>query len=445
MSLRLTTEDEKRIVRARLQSCRNGRQPHSFSLRLQPLRDRQTSGAKAQQKLEVFSAWLSPHRAESGAMGTPVKPCPDGLRRSSFRAESLSLGGNQRGVALLAVLWLAVALSAMALATSYLVRTEVDAASNQIEAQQSYFLARGGIEASIDSIARSTFASPPARGGGPKPEFLPGQRWLRYEFPGGSCIVEVVPENAKLNLNIAPAVQLAALFRALGVSPAESAELGAAIVDWRSPRVSDAGSVFDAYYAGLPQPYKARHATLEDIEELLLVKGMSRELFFGRLEERSAGGWRRRPPLADLLTTEATGSAVNPNYALSEVLLALPGWDEATASSVIAIRETTPFQSVSELQAVAPFMAATGGISSLTVAQGPVYTLTATCSLPDSPSRRSVRTLVEIASNQPLYHQVLAWWDNWPFPHEAPQTLRNQAAGEQAGTMNSERENRGRL
>ena len=188
------------------------------------------------------------------------------------------LTGKQRGVALLAVLWLAVALSAMALATSYLVRTEVDAARNQMEAQQSYFLARGGIEAAIDSVARSSLAPPPATGeAGPRPEFLPGQRWLRYEFPGGRCVVEVVPENAKLNVNLAPAAQLAALFRALGVSPTESADLAAAIVDWRSPRVSDVGSVFDAFYAGLPRPYKARHAALEHIEELLLVKGMSRE------------------------------------------------------------------------------------------------------------------------------------------------------------------------
>ena len=79
MRLRLTTEDEKRIVRARLQSCRNGFPIHFISLRLQPLRDRQTSGAKAQQKTPVYSAWL--------------KPCPDGgLGRSPFGAERLFSG-----------------------------------------------------------------------------------------------------------------------------------------------------------------------------------------------------------------------------------------------------------------------------------------------------------------------------------------------------------------
>ena len=351
---------------------------------------------------------------------------------------------QQKGIALLAVLWLSVALSAMALATSYLVRTEIEAARNQIEAQQSYFLARGGIEAAIDSIARSGFAAPPAQGeASHRPEFLAGQRWLRYEFPGGRCAVEVAPENAKLNINQSPPEQLEALFRALGLSPAESADLAAAMVDWRSPRVSDAGSVFDAFYAGLPRPYKARHAALEHIEELLLVKGMGREMFFGRLEEKPEGGWRRRPPLTDLLTTEATGGAVNPNYAPLEVLLALPGWDEAAATSVIAVREATPLESWNEVQAAAPFAVAAGGIALLTLAQGPVYTLTATCSVPDSAARRSVRALVEIAPNQPLYHQILGWWDNWPFAPEPPPALRSsQSVGGPAPTTYSERRNR---
>lgn len=340
---------------------------------------------------------------------------------------------KQTGVALLAVLWLTVALSAMALATSYLVRTEVEAAGNRIEAAQGYFLARGAVEAAVDSMARSTFLPPAASGGtGPRPEFVAGQRWLRYDFPGGRCVVEVVPENAKLNVNFASPEQLAALFRALGVSPAESAELGRAIEDWRSPRLSEQGSVFDAYYAGLPRPYRARHAPLEQLEELLPVKGMSRELFFGGMEETREGEWLRRPPLADLLTVAVTGGAINPNYAPQEVLVSLPGWDAANAAEVLAVRERTPFESPGEVAAVAPSIADGNASSSLTIAQGPFYTLTATCSQSDSPDspestdsmvRRSVRALVEIASNRPLYHQVMAWWDDWPFPNEPPEAL----------------------
>jgi len=338
--------------------------------------------------------------------------------------QTMSFPEKQRGVALLAVLWLTVALSAMALATSYLVRTEVEAAGNRIEAAQDYFLARGAIEVAVHAIARSAFLSPDARGGlGVIPEFVRGQRGLRYDFAGGRCAVEVVPENAKLNVNVAPPEQLAVLFLALGVSPAESAALAQAIVDWRSPRSSEQGSVFDAYYAALPQPYRARHAMLEQLEELLPVRGMSRELFFGRVEETPEGGWRMRPPLADLLTVATIGGAVNPNYAPEEVLVSLPGWDAAAAANVVALRGGAPFESPGELEALAPSRGAGEAAASLTLGQGPFYTLTATCSQPDSRVRRSVRALVEIAANRPLYHQVLGWWDAWPFPNEPPEAL----------------------
>lgn len=329
---------------------------------------------------------------------------------------------KQTGVALLAVLWLTVALSALAFATAYLVRTEVEAAANRIEAAQGAFLARGAIEAAVDTIARSTFLSPAARGeAAATPEFVAGQRWLPYEFPGGRCVVEVVPENAKLNVNFAPPEQLAGLFRALGLGAAESAELALAIEDWRLPRISDAGSVFDAYYAALSPPYRAGHAPLGQLEELLLVKGMTRELFFGRLEELRAGGWQKRSPLADLLTVSGAGGAVNVNYAPLEVLLALPGWNEAAATTVMRVRERTPFESLSEIEALAP---AAGGANLATVS-GSFYMLTATCVPGDGTARRSVRALLEITPNQPLYHQVLGWWENWPFPNEPPEALRS--------------------
>ena len=53
--------------------------------------------------------------------------CGNEKSRSRFRDED-------RGVALLAVLWLSVALSLIAMTTAYLVRTEAAAVSNHVEA-----------------------------------------------------------------------------------------------------------------------------------------------------------------------------------------------------------------------------------------------------------------------------------------------------------------------
>ena len=332
------------------------------------------------------------------------------------------LAQNQRGVALLAVLWLTGALSVMALATAYLVRTEVEAVTNQIEAQRSFYLARGGVEAAVYSMAQSAMVSlSTGEGSARQAEFVPGQRWLRYEFPGGSAVVEVVPETAKFNINLISAEQLAALFASLGLGANESLELAAAIVDWRSPRTSDVGSLFDLYYAGLPQPYRARHAPLEQLEELLPVKGMSRELFFGRIEETPEGQWRQHPALADLLTTEVTAGAVNPNYAAYEVLRVLPGWTDTAATAVIRARAVAPFRSLGELEAAVPQISTMVGLAPLTLAQGPVYTLTATGFLPHSKVRRSVRAVARVGLNLPLYHLVLAWWNDWPAPNKMPE------------------------
>ncbi len=326
---------------------------------------------------------------------------------------------TQRGVALLAVLWLAVALSFMGMATAHLVRTEVEATANRSDWQREYYLARGGIEAAIYSIANYNPALPsPANG--LESRYVPGKRWIEYRFASGSSTVEVVPESAKLNVNSAPPEQLAALFAALGLPPERSRQLAEAIVDWRSPRTSDVPSSLDLYYTGLPQPYVARHAPLEELDELLPVRGMSRDLFFGHAERTVEGRWQQWPPLADLLTADVSATVVNPNFAAYEVLRSLPGWNDAMARAVIAARALAPFSSLDELNSAVPGMSATGALAYIAFAQGPVYTMTATGFLPNSGVRRSVRAIVLIDRRLPLYHRILGWWDEWPTPGELP-------------------------
>lgn len=333
-----------------------------------------------------------------------------------MRAETNQPSSLQKGVALLAVLWLAVALSLMALATAQMVRTEVQALSNQMEWQRGYYLARGGLEAAIYSIAAyQPNLAAPSPGPETPAQFLPGKRWLQFEFPGGSCTVEIVPENAKLDVNQAAPEQLAALFEAVGLSETDSLDLAAAIADWRAPRASDAASIFDQFYSGLSDPYPARHAPIEQLEELLPVRGMSRDLFFGRLEKSPEGRWQKTPGLADLLTVGPV-SGTNPNFAPFEVLRSLPGWNREMANAVLSARAKAPFRSIDDFQMALPGFTDPARIQLLTVDQGPIYTLTATGSVGAFGVRRSVRARVVMDSSVPVAHRVLAWWDEWPWP-----------------------------
>ncbi len=321
---------------------------------------------------------------------------------------------GQQGVALLAVLWLTVALSVIAMTTAALVRTEAAAVTNRLESERGYYLARGGVEAAIFAMLYPSSAQPGAVAAAD--EYRPGQRSIRFDSADGFVVVEIVPENAKLSINAAPAEQLAALFALLGEAPESSRQLADAIADWRAPKRSSLTSPFDLFYSALPEPYSAPHTGFQELDELLAVKGMSRELFFGRLIQTPEGSWRRLPPLADLLTTEPNSYGINLNYAPAEVLRAQPGWDAALVEQVVRARAETAFASLAQMQAAVPRLATVSSLTRLTLTPYMVYTLTATAWLRDSSVPvRTVRARVRMDRSLPLAHRTLAWWNDWPW------------------------------
>ncbi|MBI3933523.1 MAG: general secretion pathway protein GspK [Acidobacteria bacterium] len=320
---------------------------------------------------------------------------------------------RQRGVALLAVLWLSVALTMIAMTTAYLVRTEASAVGNHMEAERAALLAQGAVQAAVYAILHPTGNPTPVAGEASlTQQFRPGQRWIHFDFGQGSAEVEVIPENAKININLATPEQLEALFALLGMPVNQSQELAAAIADWRSPRASSISTPFDLFYANLPQPYEARHAPLEQLEELLAVKGMSRDLFFGQFVETSEEAWKRTPPLPDLLTTEPFFGGVNVHYAPYEVLRVLPGWDESLARAVVEARSRI---APGTLMVSVPGLSGAMSVSPVTFSTGLTYTLTATAQMRDSGVRHSVRARIRFDRSLPMGYQVTAWWQDWPW------------------------------
>ena len=90
-------------------------------------------------------------------------------------------------------------------------------------------------------------------------------------------------EESKLNINKADSASLERFFKSgLGLNEIEAQELAASIVDWRdgdSALSLPLGSAEDTYYRNLQYPYEAKDADFEVIDELLLVKGVSVEIF----------------------------------------------------------------------------------------------------------------------------------------------------------------------
>ena len=203
-------------------------------------------------------------------------------------------GNNQRGGALLAVLWLSVALATIAFAVATRVRAETERSSTLVDGMRAHYLAEGAIQRMIVANLR-------------RQAFLPSAQ--RLEFAEGSAVVEIIPESARLNINLAPPDVLARLLMALGATPPQAAETTAAIVDWRTGAGLGTVSAFDSYYLQQAPSFLARHASIEEVEELLFVKGMTPELFYGDAVRDAAGRLRSGGGFRDCVSTQgALGS-----------------------------------------------------------------------------------------------------------------------------------------
>ena len=316
-----------------------------------------------------------------------------------------------RGSALLMVLWLTAALSAIAFAVASNVRGETERTSTDVEGLRAYYLATGAVERAISWVDWG----PGHRNPDGTPVFFnPPMPFIHYQFPAGVADVELIPESAKLNINSAPPDQLARLLAALAVTPDRAGMIVQGILDWRAPTPGGAFTDFDQYYLSLTPSFRSRHASFEEIEELLLVRGVTPELFYGGYDKGPDGNLLPRPGLKDCLSVYG-GSAVYDINTVAAPVMVAAGLAPQTAALIVAMRQQKPFLKQEEINAV-PEIGAAGGHIGLGASQYLTIRATAAARLPNgrlSDVKRSVAALIMYFGQQytPSFH-ILRWYDN---------------------------------
>lgn len=213
-----------------------------------------------------------------------------------------------------------VLLTTLAVAITAAVRVELLASRSALERTQALFLAEAGInraraillyeDVSVDSLQDPW---------GPdyeEPLYLPRDLGL------GTYQVRVIDASGRINVNQA---SHQTLFNLTGDS-----DIAAAIIDWRDPddEARPGGAEWE-YYQALPSPYLPRNGAFQSLGELLLVKGMTPELFFGTPDA---------PGLADLLSVESVSLNVNA-FGQSRIgLNSFRQWDEGAFRDQIMAR-----------------------------------------------------------------------------------------------------------
>jgi general secretion pathway protein K len=334
---------------------------------------------------------------------------------------------SQKGIALVLVLWVLTLLSVIAGQFCHAMRTEVNITRNFKESTQAYYVARAGMSRTLTELIRNQIFPDEnefeaIEGEEPKQRLRINVENPEEEFKGGKFSVWIENESGKINLNGADRNVLMMMLNGLELDEDEKETIVDSILDWRdSDDLHRLNGAESDYYQSLENPYECKNADFDSIEELLLVKGVTSEIFYGGLESivtvqgvvsgaTPPGAGSRPKPRAPGVRMSA-GSKININAAPHHVLLVLPLMTEEIAAEIQKFRAEKDFKSLTEVQeVVGPEVF--GAISPyIDLTYSSFYVIRAKGRTDGSPARRTVRARVEIDGRYQNRYRILQWID----------------------------------
>jgi general secretion pathway protein K len=250
---------------------------------------------------------------------------------------------DERGFALLSVMLVVALLTVVVLELTVAMRLEAAAGRSFRDELLAGHLAEAGIQQALREIASQAPVQAVGRDGtltfyrvipgSTLPQALPALPRRHVALGGGEFSYTVSDEEARLNLNTTSPVRLGRLLQALGVDRSVRDVVVDSVADWKdADELARVNGAEDDYYLKLPVPYRARNARLQDIAELLQIRGVTRELYAGR---------DGKPGLAALVSVHGR-EAVNVNTAPAPVLSAL-GLSDPEIADIVQTRMRTPY------------------------------------------------------------------------------------------------------
>jgi len=274
--------------------------------------------------------------------------------------------GADSGIALIIVLIIVVVLGMLAAAFAYAMKVETTLARHTTYNSDMDWAGRSGVEVAkwvlgvetqesrgVDSLKLKSMGGP-----GDTNSILYGLDLKNYQVTGplgdivATLSIDIQDMDRKFNINTADKLILDEALTVIGVDAAEASTIVSSVIDWRD-RGSDstAGGAESQYYESQDPPYFAKDGPIDDLSELLLVKGVTPAIYYGS----GAGGQRavfnRQNSLRNSVFEEPTypvglvnlftpisGGRVNIYTADSSVLQVFPGVLADDADAWIAFR-----------------------------------------------------------------------------------------------------------
>lgn len=324
---------------------------------------------------------------------------------------------DERGIALLMVIWIFMVLSVLSAEFSRAMRDDAIATQNLAEEVQARGVAVAGINRAIYRMlhARQNQTEdddPDAIDTDAPPPWLPDGRWHEEPYWGGTYGVRMIDEGGRISLNRADEALLRKVFEALGMKADEQGEIVDAIIDWRdSDDLKRLNGAEDEYYMKLPEPYHAKNGPFDSVDELLQVRGITRELFFGE-RDQGFGGKNEAPPipLREVFSVFNRSANINVRTAPVAVLRVVLGGDEDAVDEIVTARDEDPSSVLGLIRA----KVADQTLARRLVDRAPSrVTIEARATMQNGRVQARVGAVVEIPEDGDGFH-IERWYDRLP-------------------------------
>lgn len=244
----------------------------------------------------------------------------------------------QKGMALIAVLWITAALSLLAMSLSQMARTDIRVVTVFKQSILAQSLADGALNVAADWLQGQLSS-------------ITGMKEIDVNVGQQTVAVHIVPSTGFININMAPPELLRDLFiYGAGLSTDQAEALTKNVIDWRSP---------PAMQGKVEAENAPRHAPFMTPQDIRQVGGITPDIY------------ARIAPLIVANPQAVMNSLVDPNAAPAGVLLVLAQGKQAVVQKILAERAEQGKQNTS---------VQTNGLNSafLQTSGSPYFRLTAT-------------------------------------------------------------------
>jgi len=142
----------------------------------------------------------------------------------------------------------------------------------------------------------------------------PGSGPYIFDFAGAKCEVAIEDEENKVGINAVlkiakknPSILKNILQKKIGLEGEKRDMVADSLIDWYdgNHNITGVNGAEDDYYESLDPPYECRDGEIPVIEELLLIKGVDEDIYYGK---------NQRPEQKTKLSSEELEKILNTNF-----------------------------------------------------------------------------------------------------------------------------------